>query len=63
MASDRGGVPEDFENFVTLCKEIRDAFSAEDPGWVLTLTLPNSYWYLRGFDIKGLEKQVDWVSN
>ncbi|KAJ2980520.1 hypothetical protein NUW58_g6925 [Xylaria curta] len=62
VAPDRGGVDEDYDNFVLLCAEIRKAFEAEDPGWELTMTLPNSYWYLRGFDIKRLEKHVDWFN-
>lgn len=28
----------------------------------VTLTLPNSYWYLQGFDIINLEEHVDWFN-
>lgn len=38
------------------------AFDREDPGWELTLTLPSSYWYLRGFSLAKLEKYVDWFN-
>lgn len=57
-----GGVDEDYDNFVQLMSDIRDAFDSEDPGLQSTLTLPSSYWYLRGFNIKELEKYVDWFN-
>lgn len=28
----------------------------------VTLTLPSSYWYLKGFDIVNLEPNVDWFN-
>ncbi|KPM43205.1 hypothetical protein AK830_g3330 [Neonectria ditissima] len=62
VAEDRGGVDEDYDNFVLLCSEIREAFDSVDPGWQLTLTLPSSYWYLKGFDIQRLEKYVNWFN-
>lgn len=62
VADDRGGIAQDFDNFVLLCSNIRDAFDSYDAGWQLTITLPNSYWYLRGFDIKRLEEYVDWFN-
>jgi len=61
-ADDRGGKPVDFDNFVILCANIKKAFNSVDPGWQLTITLPSSYWYLRGFDIKRLEEHVDWFN-
>jgi hypothetical protein len=62
VASDRGGVPADYSNLVLLVSDIREAFDSYDPGWQLTLTLPASYWYLQNFDIKRLEKYVDWFN-
>jgi chitinase len=50
-ASDRGGVTADYENIVTFMKELR----AAGGNLGVTLTLPNSYWYLQGFDVKALE--------
>lgn len=47
-------------NFVTFMAQMRDLFDSVDPGWQITLTLPSSYWYIRGFDIKQLEDSVDW---
>ncbi|RDW72386.1 uncharacterized protein DSM5745_07558 [Aspergillus mulundensis] len=62
VAEDRGGKEEDYNNLVLLCQDIREAFDREDPGWKLTLTLPSSYWYLRGFSLAKLEKYVDWFN-
>jgi chitinase len=28
----------------------------------VTMTLPNSYWYLQGFDIVNIEPNVDWFN-
>lgn len=62
VADDRGGTPSDFGNFVLLCAAIRQAFDSHDPGWQITITLPSSYWYLRGFDISRLKQHVDWFN-
>lgn len=58
VASDRGASQADFSNFVTFMKELRSA--AGKLG--VTLTLPSSYWYLKGFDIVNLEPEVDWFN-
>ncbi|KAH8799635.1 glycoside hydrolase family 18 protein [Xylogone sp. PMI_703] len=57
-ASDRGGVPADTENFVTFLSELRAACSTT---YEISLTLPSSYWYLQGFDVKVME-YVDWAN-
>ncbi|KAI4089542.1 MAG: hypothetical protein LQ339_008535 [Xanthoria mediterranea] len=61
-APDRGGLPRDTPNFVLLMSDIRDAFNAANPAWESTLTVPTSYWYLRGFDVTRLAKYVDWFN-
>jgi len=58
-APERGGKPEDTENFVTLLKELRAAWGTK---YGISATLPSSYWYLRWFDLKGLEKYLDWLN-
>ncbi|OLN97884.1 Killer toxin subunits alpha/beta 3 [Colletotrichum chlorophyti] len=58
-AEDRGGRPEDKDNFVTLCKEMKEAFAGH---YGLSVTLPASFWYLRHFDVAGMEPHVDWLN-
>lgn len=57
-APDRGGLPVDTLNYVLLMSEIREAFDAANSGWESTLTVPTSYWYLRGFDVTALQDYV-----
>lgn len=61
-AFDRGGQPEDTNNFVLLMSEIREAFDRHNPGWEATVTIPTSYWYLRGFDLPGLQRYVSFFN-
>ncbi|KAL8697313.1 MAG: hypothetical protein Q9224_002379, partial [Gallowayella concinna] len=61
-APDRGGLPKDTDNFVLLMSDIRDAFNVANPAWEATLTVPTSYWYLRGFDVTRLAEYVDWFN-
>lgn len=61
-APDRGGVPADTTNYVDLLAEIRQKFDSVNPGWEATITLPSSYWYLRGFDVNSLQKYVSWFN-
>ncbi|KAH8680171.1 family 18 glycosyl hydrolase [Ilyonectria robusta] len=58
-AKDRGGEKADSENFVTFLSELRDALG---DNYGLTVTLPSSYWYLKGFDIARMEQHVDWFN-
>ncbi|KAI1104572.1 putative bacteriodes thetaiotaomicron symbiotic chitinase [Jackrogersella minutella] len=61
-ADDRGGIPSDADAYVLLVSDLRDAFDRENPGWTISVTLPTSYWYLRGFDIKNMQKYVSWFN-
>jgi chitinase len=61
-ATDRGGNPDDINNLVNLLAELREAFEREDPGWEISVTLPTSYWYLRGFDMERMQKYVDYFN-
>ncbi|KAL8903161.1 MAG: hypothetical protein Q9207_004110 [Kuettlingeria erythrocarpa] len=61
-APDRGGKPEHTDTFVLLMYEIRSAFDAVNPAWQSTLTLPTSYWYIRGFDVNALQDYVDFFN-
>lgn len=62
VADDRGGIDEDFDNYVLLVSEIRQTFDIQDPGWEITMAITSSYWYLRGFAINRLERYVDWFN-
>ena len=53
---ERGGSRKDIANFVTLVKEMKAAFGTQ---YGISLTLAPDYWYLRYFDVKGLEPYVD----
>lgn len=57
VAPDRGGNPADKENFVSLLEQLKSACGST---YTVTITIPSSYWYMRGFDIVNLEKHVDW---
>ncbi|KAG5290027.1 class V chitinase [Histoplasma ohiense] len=59
VADDRGGSKEDFKNYVRLLKELKAAMADK---YGLTVALPASYWYLRGFDLKGMSEYVDWFN-
>lgn len=61
-APDRGGKPEDTDNFVKLLKTLRTAFDGSGRNYGLTFTAPSSYWYLRWFDLPNLVKYADWVN-
>ncbi|KAL4935574.1 hypothetical protein BDV06DRAFT_217331 [Aspergillus oleicola] len=61
-AGDRGGKPEDTENYVLLVKTLRETFDKSGSKFGLTFTAPASYWYLRWFDLPGMVKHVDWIN-
>ncbi|KAI7758870.1 hypothetical protein LZL87_014217 [Fusarium oxysporum] len=57
---DRGGHSSDYKNFPKFMEKLKKTLNRRDKG--LTITLPASYWYLRYFDIKRLEKTVDFFN-
>ncbi|OJJ69171.1 hypothetical protein ASPBRDRAFT_57699 [Aspergillus brasiliensis CBS 101740] len=62
VTDERGGRPEDFVNFVTLVKRLRERLNQTGRKYGISITLPTSYWYLRGFDIVNLEPHVDFLN-
>ncbi|CAG8979165.1 hypothetical protein HYALB_00000299 [Hymenoscyphus albidus] len=62
VADDRGGVPEDFDNFPIFLERLRNRLNSSGRRFGLSITLPASYWYLRGFDIIKIEPSVDWFN-
>ncbi|KAF6785553.1 chitinase [Colletotrichum sojae] len=61
-ADDRGSSDGDGENYTALLTELREAINASGKDYIVTFTAPSSYWYLRHFDLKGMEAQVDWIN-
>ncbi|KAL4954842.1 hypothetical protein BDW69DRAFT_193734 [Aspergillus filifer] len=64
VASDRGGSPEDMENYGKLIKQIRSTFDASGSELGISFTIPSSYWYLRHFDVPAYlqEDGADWAN-
>ncbi|AEO68677.1 glycoside hydrolase family 18 protein [Thermothielavioides terrestris NRRL 8126] len=62
VADDRGGTEADFKNYVTMIKRLRQRLNQLGVPKGLSITLPASYWYLRGFDIINLEPHVDFFN-
>ena len=60
-AGDRGGKPEDGKNFVKFLKELDDINKEQPEKYVVSFTIPTSYWYLRHFDLKAVD-YVDFVN-
>lgn len=62
VADDRGGVDADFDNYVNFVSRLRERLNNLGATKGLSITLPASYWYLRGFDIVNIEPYVDWFN-
>nr|POE90695.1 killer toxin subunits alpha/beta [Quercus suber] len=62
VANDRGGRKADFTNFDTMLARLRESFDQSNPGYEISITLPSSYWYLRGFDLSNLQRSVDYFN-
>jgi chitinase len=61
-APDRGGHPEDGENFVLLLKTLRSTFDKKAPDFGISFTIPTSYWYLRWFQVGKMYQYVNWIN-
>ncbi|KAI4678875.1 hypothetical protein J4E81_010603 [Alternaria sp. BMP 2799] len=62
VAEDRGGIPADFDNYVNLLRRLRERLNSSGKSYGISLTLPASYWYLRGFNLQGMEPYLDWFN-
>ncbi|KFY47845.1 hypothetical protein V495_01790 [Pseudogymnoascus sp. VKM F-4514 (FW-929)] len=62
VADDRGGVEADFDNYVNFLSRLRARLNNLGTPMGISITLPASYWYLRGFDIVRLEPYLDWYN-
>ncbi|KAF2261303.1 hypothetical protein CC78DRAFT_535764 [Lojkania enalia] len=61
-APDRGGHPEDGANFVTFLSELHSAIAREPVKYLVSFTVPTSFWYLRWFDLKAVDLHGVWDS-
>ncbi|KAM0313290.1 hypothetical protein ACHAPQ_012074 [Fusarium lateritium] len=62
VANDRSGRDEDFKNFPSFLKNLKQALKSTGGRDEVSLTLPASFWYLQHFDIVALEKHVDFFN-
>ncbi|KXJ87068.1 oviduct-specific glyco protein, partial [Microdochium bolleyi] len=60
-ADDRGGVPEDGVNFTKFLKELDDENNKQPNKYIVSFTVPTSFWYLRHFDLKAVD-YTDFVN-
>ena len=61
-ADDRGGREEDYKNFPLFMSRVKSMLRMWGRGTGLSITLPASFWYLRHFDLQGLQKSVDFFN-
>ncbi|KFA48092.1 hypothetical protein S40293_08369, partial [Stachybotrys chartarum IBT 40293] len=61
-ATDRGGQPGDTDCYVELEADLREAFDREGAGWEFSCASPNSYWYLRGFNVEAMQRYFDYFN-
>jgi Glycosyl hydrolases family 18 len=47
---------------VLLLADLRRAFEKEGTGWEISIAVPSSYWYLRGFDLHALQEYIDYFN-
>jgi hypothetical protein len=59
---DKGGGPDNYERFVLLAEEIRNAFVSAGKDYLLTIALPPTDWELLDYDVEGLSEHVDWFN-
>ncbi|OAQ59091.1 chitinase [Purpureocillium lilacinum] len=61
-APDRSGRVEDYQNFPKMMSRLRSALKNANTEYGISITIPISYWYLQHFDIKSLQRSVDWFN-
>ena len=62
VAPERSGNTNDFANYVSFLKNLKNALGSGGHNYGLSITLPSSYWYMQNFDIKAIESIVDWFN-
>jgi chitinase len=59
---DKGGDPKNYERFVLLAEEIRNALDSSGKDYIFTIALPPTDWELYDYDVVGLSEHVDWFN-
>ncbi|KAK5658632.1 hypothetical protein OQA88_2025 [Cercophora sp. LCS_1] len=62
VASDRGGIPADFDSYATFLRRLRERLNRTGKRYGISIAIPASYWYLRGFNLQELEPWIDWFN-
>ena len=62
VAPERSGNPQDYANYVSFLRNLRQALGSNGHKYGLTITIPSSYWYMQNFDIVAIEKNIDWFN-
>ncbi|KAK4441922.1 chitinase [Podospora aff. communis PSN243] len=62
VAPDRGGRPADFNNYATFLRRLRERLNRTGKRYGISIAIPASYWYLRGFNLQELEPWIDWFN-
>ncbi|KAI8904817.1 glycoside hydrolase superfamily [Gorgonomyces haynaldii] len=57
-APDRGGSPDDIDNYLALVSQLRARFGFT---YSLSIAAPASFWYLKGFDIGNMASFLDYI--
>ena len=60
---ERGGKRDDYDNYVLMVKDLREAFDAAPEPYEITIAIPGNITKLEmGFDLAGLAEYVDWFN-
>ncbi|KAM7210290.1 chitinase [Rhypophila decipiens] len=62
VAHDRGGIPADFDNYVRMLRRLRERLNRTGKRFGISIAIPASYWYLRGFNLQEMEPWIDWFN-
>lgn len=62
VSPERSRKDEDLDNYMTSPTNVKKSVAGSGHKYGLSLTLPSSYWYLKGFDIMKLADSVDWFN-
>ncbi|KAF9265381.1 putative chitinase [Marasmius fiardii PR-910] len=62
VAPERSGKLDDYANYVSFLKNLKNALGSSGHKYGLTTTIPSSYWYMQHFDIIQIASIIDWFN-